>query len=163
MRISADLFTQMRVALQWQRGQDHTELAKTRMPPIRNDLTSASAFRLATLGGAEAIHMEDQLGTIEPGKLADIVILSADTSINLAGAIDPIQGYVFWAKGEDVENVMVNGEWVKKGGKLVKVRWEDVAGRLKEAIKSVEARRKKGVEEEAAYNEGLRAFGCVTQ
>lgn len=153
----------MRIALQWQRGQNHALLAQSRKPPLRNDLTSASAFRLATLGGAEAIHQEDKLGTIEPGKLADIVIIDAEKSMNLAGAVDPIQGYVFWAKGEDVQSVLVNGEWVKRDGKLTKVRWEDVAEQFKDAVKSVESRRKKGEEAEKAYDQALLARGCVTQ
>lgn len=107
--------------------------------------------------------MEDKLGTIERGKLADIVIINADDSINLAGMINPFQGYVFWVKGEDVESVMVNGEWVKRAGKLVKVRWEDVVGRLRVAARNVEGRRRSRAEEEAAYVGALKAFGCTTQ
>lgn len=39
-----------------------------------------------------------------------------------------------------MESVMVNGEWVKGGGKLVKVKWEDIISEYREAVKSVDSR-----------------------
>ncbi|KAF9066113.1 Metallo-dependent hydrolase [Rhodocollybia butyracea] len=161
---SADLFTQMRVALQWQRGHDHAILASSSgTAPLYHKYSSASAFRLATLGGAEALHLEHKLGTIEPGKLADIVVISVDDSINLAGTIDPFQGYVFWTKGEDVTDVMINGEWVKRDGALTKVKWGDVVGDLRKAIKGVEDRRASPAEEKMIYEATCKQMGCAVQ
>ncbi|KZS87886.1 Metallo-dependent hydrolase [Sistotremastrum niveocremeum HHB9708] len=158
----ADLFTQMRFALQWQRGHVNEVLAAQGKSPLFTPHSSASAFRLATLGGAEAIHKEASLGSIEKGKLADIVIIDAEDSINLAGAIDPFQALVFWAKSEDVESVIIAGEWVKRGRKLTKVDWKDVVGPLKEAVKKVEERRQQDGGN-ADYLQVNEEMGCATQ
>ena len=45
---------------------------------VESGLTPAAALAAATINGAEALHQKEQLGTIEPGKLADLVILTAD-------------------------------------------------------------------------------------
>lgn len=152
----------MRFALQWARGHENELLAQQGLSPLFTPYSSASAFRLATLGGAEAIHKEASLGSIEKGKLADIVIVDAEDSINLAGAVDPFQAMVFWAKSEDVESVLINGEWVKRDRKLVKVDWKEVVGPLKEAVKSVESRRKSDGGK-ADYLQVNEEMGCATQ
>lgn len=103
-----------------------------------NTYTCASAFRLATLGGAECVNMADRIGSIEPGKLADIVLYDA-LSPNLAGCSDPFRGIAIHATGQDVEWVIVNGKVVKKAGRLTPVTtasgiedWLAVAKRLRE-------------------------------
>ena len=97
------------------------------------------AFRLATLGGAEALNLANSIGTIEVGKKADIVVLDAN-SVNLAGIRDPFKGIVFHATDADVELVMVNGEIVKKDGKLTKVEWAPVAKELRERADAIRER-----------------------
>lgn len=99
---------------------------------------SADAFRLATLGGAEALHRSHELGTLEIGKLADLNIFDADSSFNLAGAADPFQAIVFWAGAEDVGGVMIGGEWVKRDGEFVNVEWKDVRREFVEGARSVQ-------------------------
>ncbi len=120
----------MRFALQWARGHDHERIhVNKETPPFKNKYSSADAFRLGTLGGAEALNLAHLIGTVEVGKRADLVIFDAD-SVNLAGADDPITGVVFHASSEDVEYVLVDGEIVKKKGKLVR-DWAPVAKELK--------------------------------
>ncbi|KAI0355304.1 Metallo-dependent hydrolase [Trametes cingulata] len=136
---SGDLFTQMRIALQWARGHDHERIHLNKeTPPFHNKYSSADAFRLATLGGAEALGLDKLIGTIEVGKRADLVVFDAN-SVNLAGAADPIGGIVFHAASEDVEMVLVDGEIVKRGGKLVR-DWAPVAKELKKSADGVRER-----------------------
>ncbi len=107
--------------------------------------TSADAFRLATLGGAEALNLSQQIGSIQVGKKADIVIYDA-ASLNLAGIQDPIQGIVFHASNADIDVVFVDGEIVVdksypgkvklKGG----IEWKDVAKELRVRAEGLRAR-----------------------
>lgn len=63
-------------------ARQHEKVLKEGLkPPKHNKFTSADAFRLATLGGAECLNMSHLIGSIEVGKKADIVIFDA-TSAN---------------------------------------------------------------------------------
>lgn len=111
-------------------GRTHEKIYKTKQaPPLHNQYNSRDAFRLGTLGGAEALNMADQIGTIEVGKKADLLIFDAMTA-NLAGIRDPFQGIVFHASDADITTVLVDGEIVKKDGKLAKFEWATVAQEL---------------------------------
>lgn len=135
-----DIFTQMRFALQFDRGRTHEEIDKHGLvSPRNNKHHSADAFRLATLGGAEALNMQDIIGSIEVGKKADLVVFDTD-SVNLAGINDPISGITFHATNADVELVMVNGEIVKRDHKLTKVEWGPVGRELKQKTAEVRER-----------------------
>ncbi|TFK47410.1 Metallo-dependent hydrolase [Heliocybe sulcata] len=136
---SAEMFPAMRFALQWERGRMHEALAKDDQAARYNSLTAASAFRLATLGGAEVAGRSSDIGSIEAGKLADIVLYNAE-SINLAHCHDPFKGIVFHATAADVEWVIINGEIVKREGNLVRKNWEEVADALRRSIRAVQER-----------------------
>jgi 5-methylthioadenosine/S-adenosylhomocysteine deaminase len=78
------------------------------------DPTAASAhqvLRMATLGGARALHMEDRIGSLEPGKRADLTVLglSAPAALPL---FDPISYVVYSARSDAVETVIVEGKVV---------------------------------------------------
>ena len=138
---SGDIFTQMRVGLQWARGHEHARVRESgpeTKQPYKNKYNSADAFRLGTLGGAEVLNLAHLIGTVEVGKRADLVVFDA-TSVNLAGAEDPVAGVVFHAAGEDVEMVFVDGELVKKNFKLVQP-WVPVARELKQRADDVRKR-----------------------
>ena len=139
-------------------GMAHEKTRKSGVtPPLHNKFNSVDAFRLATLGGAEALNMADQIGTIEVGKKADIVIFDAN-SVNLAGIADPFQGVVFHASNADVDTVFVDGEILKRNGKLAKADWASVAKELRAA--TAEIRRKHPAEEvEAVWSEYYATLG----
>ncbi|EED80762.1 predicted protein [Postia placenta Mad-698-R] len=121
-------------------GRTHEEIDKHGLvSPRNNKHHSADAFRLATLGGAEALNMQDIIGSIEVGKKADLVVFDTD-SVNLAGINDPISGITFHATNADVELVMVNGEIVKRDHKLTKVEWGPVGRELKQKAAEVRER-----------------------
>ncbi|KAL1939984.1 hypothetical protein VTO73DRAFT_9319 [Trametes versicolor] len=138
---SGDIFTQMRVQLQWARGHDHERILAEKNPatrPFHNKYNCVDVFRLGTLGGAEALGLSQLIGTVEVGKRADLLVFDAN-SVNLAGAADPIGGVVFHASSEDIEMVFVDGEIVKRDRKLVR-EWAPVARELKEKADAVRAR-----------------------
>ncbi|EMD40540.1 hypothetical protein CERSUDRAFT_91268 [Gelatoporia subvermispora B] len=137
---SGDIFTQMRMTLQWTRARGHEQVHLSgQTAPKYNEWNSADAFRLGTLGGAEAVNLQHLIGTVEVGKKADLVVFDT-SSVNLAGIVDPFQGVVFHATGEDVELVMVDGEIVKRNGKLTKANWTEVARELRQRAQHIRER-----------------------
>ena len=71
----------------------------------------------ATIGGARAFMMEDRIGTLSPGKKADIVMLRAH-DINMAPVYDPVYSIVEIAGPGNVDTVIIDGVVRKKDGKL---------------------------------------------
>jgi formylmethanofuran dehydrogenase subunit A len=121
-------------------GRTHEKIYKSKQkPPMHNEYNSRDAFRLGTLGGAEALNLADQIGSIEVGKKADLLVFDAMTA-NLAGIRDPFHGIVFHASDADIAMVMVDGEIVKRDGKLTKFEWAKVARELMDSADAVRQR-----------------------
>ncbi|KAA2259474.1 amidohydrolase family protein [Solihabitans fulvus] len=81
-------------------------------------LTAAEILQLATIDGATALGLADRIGSLQPGKQADLVLLHADAP-NLAGAThDPIGAVVTAAHPGNVSTVLVAGTPVKQAGRL---------------------------------------------
>lgn len=101
-------------------------------------LTPADLLRMATLDGAVALGLGDQVGSLKVGKQADLVLLRAD-DVNLAGAHDPIGAVVSAAHPGNVDTVLVAGKIVKRSGLLLNHDLADVRGRAREAAEYVTA------------------------
>jgi cytosine/adenosine deaminase-related metal-dependent hydrolase len=81
-------------------------------------LSAREALRMATIGGARVLHREDEIGSIEVGKAADLIAFDLE-DIAFAGAhADPVAAVVHCA-ADRVDFAMVNGEWRVRGGRLV--------------------------------------------
>jgi len=65
-------------------------------------------LEMATIGGARAIGMQDKLGTIEPGKLADIVLINLD-GVHMVPNNNHVSDLVYAGCGTDVDTVIVDG------------------------------------------------------
>jgi cytosine/adenosine deaminase-related metal-dependent hydrolase len=91
-------------------------------------VTARDVVRMATVEGARALGMEDRLGSLEAGKLADITHLSGD-STRLAYVHDPYQQLVYSAAPGDVANVWVNGRRVVSERRLATVDESEVVTR----------------------------------
>ncbi|KAE8442526.1 hypothetical protein EG329_003241 [Mollisiaceae sp. DMI_Dod_QoI] len=136
---SGDLFSAMRICLQMQRARDNHELASRDKIPKRLQATVDQVLYMATLGGAEAIHRESEIGSIEVGKRADIVLISTDSPCMVASG-NPAAALVLHASPSDVESVIINGELVKENGKLVRVDWPSLKRELEENMEELEER-----------------------
>jgi 5-methylthioadenosine/S-adenosylhomocysteine deaminase len=98
------------------------------------DPTAAPApavLEMATLGGARALGMEDQLGSLEQGKRADLVVVGLEAA-RLHPLYDPVSHVVYAAKGADVRHVVVEGRVVMRDRKVLTL---DEAAVLAEADK----------------------------
>jgi cytosine/adenosine deaminase-related metal-dependent hydrolase len=75
---------------------------------------------MATMGGARAIHMEDKIGSIETGKLADIIIIETK-STNMLPMYDPYSVIVYSSNASNVDTVIVNGKVLVENRSLINV------------------------------------------
>jgi cytosine/adenosine deaminase-related metal-dependent hydrolase len=112
-----DLFSEMRLALAAERSRANAPaLARGEQVPTV-ELHQRDMLRLATIDGARVWHLEDEIGTLTPGKQADIAIIDM-RSPHLDGFGDPVAVMVLGAGPADVETVIVGGDVVKRDGVL---------------------------------------------
>jgi cytosine/adenosine deaminase-related metal-dependent hydrolase len=78
---------------------------------------SREALEWTTINGANAFRMDGQIGTLSPGKKADIVMINAN-DVNMAPVHDPVYSIVEIAGAGNVDTVIIDGVTRKKGGKL---------------------------------------------
>ena len=81
-------------------------------------LSARTALEMATIGGARVIGQEKRLGSLEPGKLADLLIVRMDQP-RQTPMYDPISHLVYVTRGDDVETTIVNGRVLMRGGKVL--------------------------------------------
>lgn len=115
--VGGDLFGAMRTALALARGAAHEAALAMGETLDRVPLTAADVLAMATIEGARAIGLDDRVGSLEPGKQADVLVLRADAP-NLAPLSDPVAATVLAAGVQNVDAVMVAGRWVKRDGRL---------------------------------------------
>ncbi len=112
---------------------------------FRNDAQACparQALQMATTGGACALGLQDEIGSIQPGKKADLVALSLDQP-HLSPLYDPISHIVYAARGADVRHVWVDGRLVVKDRQVLTVKESGVisdAKRMGERIFSFKSR-----------------------
>jgi 5-methylthioadenosine/S-adenosylhomocysteine deaminase len=113
-----DLFSEMRLALAAERSRANaTVVSADKMAPSV-ELHQRDMLRLATLDGARVWGLEGEVGSLRPGKQADIAVIDL-RSPHLDGFGDPVAVMVLGAGPADVETVIVGGDIVKRNGKLV--------------------------------------------
>ncbi|MGL4868105.1 MAG: amidohydrolase [Cetobacterium sp.] len=100
----------------------------------RTIMTPDIVVRMATIGGAKALNMDDKIGSIETGKLADIIIVETD-SPNMIPNYNPFATLVFQANSSNVSTTIVNGKIVVEDKKLKTYDTE----KNKKQIKEIEA------------------------
>jgi cytosine/adenosine deaminase-related metal-dependent hydrolase len=116
--ISGDMLTVARMALASQRALDN-EAARDRTGqlPASSTLSCMDALSWITVRGAEALGLEDQIGSITPGKQADLVLIRAD-GIGMRPLHDPASAVILQAGTAEVDTVLVAGAFRKRHGKL---------------------------------------------
>jgi cytosine/adenosine deaminase-related metal-dependent hydrolase len=116
--ISGDMFTVMRMALQPQRMLDNQVVAKNTKAPAQSlSITPREALRWATIDSARAMGLENKIGSLKPGKQADITMLNGK-DLNLFPVNNPIETVVFHANAGNVDTVLVAGKILKQNKKL---------------------------------------------
>jgi 5-methylthioadenosine/S-adenosylhomocysteine deaminase len=116
--IGGDMFAAMRVALALQRGADHNEALSRGETLEHVRFTARDVLEMATIDSAAACGLDDRIGSLEPGKQADIVVLRADRP-GLFPLINPVGAAALAAGVHNVDTVFVAGRVVKRNGRLV--------------------------------------------
>lgn len=114
-KCAGDMFTQMRMLFGYYRswvGGGHSRLEQ---PPA---VTLRDVLEFATIEGARALGLDHRIGSITPGKQADLVFVRA-TDLNLVPVSDPVAAVVLAAHEGNVDAVMVGGRFLKRDGRMV--------------------------------------------
>ncbi|KAJ7230096.1 hypothetical protein GGX14DRAFT_507970 [Mycena pura] len=156
---SIDMIGQMRIWLQSTRLGLYQETLDRFKIPSNTPMTVRQAFLLGTRNGGLALKRPD-LGVLRVGAKADVLVFSTD-AIGLIGWSDPVAAIVLHSNVADIEDIYLDGELVKKGGKL-KVDWqgEGFADRLRDsAVKFRDAFAKTNI---AAFEAGVKGLRGLT-
>ncbi|RWA98509.1 MAG: hypothetical protein EOQ39_33350 [Mesorhizobium sp.] len=98
----------------------------------RDALSFEEALEIATVGGARAVGMQDVVGSLEPGKRADIVIRSPDVP-EMQPGVDPVQAIMFSAGSKGVDTVIVDGRIIIENGRSTLVDEERIYALARES------------------------------
>jgi 5-methylthioadenosine/S-adenosylhomocysteine deaminase len=141
-----DMFTQMRSCFALQRAlknQEHLFHFEIPDPGLEEHraklLTVRDVLKLATVGGARANGLDSKVGTLTPGKEADVVLLDA-TRINVAPFNNATGAVVLGMDSSNVDSVLVAGKFVKRNGRLVGVNVDRLLRRAQTAHDALMAR-----------------------
>jgi cytosine/adenosine deaminase-related metal-dependent hydrolase len=117
--ISGDMFTVARMALASQRAFDNEASKRTAGKlPDTTSITTREALAWITVEGARMLKMEDRIGTLAPGKQADLVVIRAD-DLNMCPVHDAVTSVVTQTSLANVESVMIAGQWRKRDGRML--------------------------------------------
>jgi cytosine/adenosine deaminase-related metal-dependent hydrolase len=127
--VPGEMFTQMRTALVHERILAHTDSPDDAFAPT---LTHRDVLEFATIEGARACALDDRVGSLAPGKQADLVLLET-RAVNTAPVIDPAATIVAFADTSNVDSVFVAGRAVKRNGRLLGAELDRIFERLDES------------------------------
>jgi 5-methylthioadenosine/S-adenosylhomocysteine deaminase len=109
-------------------------------------VSAPTAVDMATIGGARALGMDKQIGSLEAGKRADLIIVGMSAA-RQTPMYDPISHLVYVTRGDDVQTTIVNGKVLMKNRKMLTL---DEAAILRDArawaekVKAAVTSQKKG-------------------
>jgi 5-methylthioadenosine/S-adenosylhomocysteine deaminase len=86
-------------------------------------LDAPTVFRMATLQGAKALGIDKRVGSLEPGKKADVIVIDTRKP-HLTPMYNPISHVVYAARGSDVSTSIINGRVMMENGKLLSLDLE---------------------------------------
>ena len=120
-----DMFTEMRTA---------TLIQKARRGP--QTLPAPDVLRMATIEGARALGLDREIGSVEVGKLADLILIKADR-LHTAPRPDPVSTVVYAATASDVETVIIDGRAVMREGRLLTMSEQEVIANAGEQFRAI--------------------------
>ena len=123
-----DMFQEMRLAALLQKSLDGPEA----MP-------AATVLEMATLGGARALGLDREIGSLEVGKRADVIMVNP-RELHSTPHADPISSLVYSAQSSDVETCLVDGRVLMKNKELLTMDRERILTDSQEQFKRLAAR-----------------------
>jgi cytosine/adenosine deaminase-related metal-dependent hydrolase len=128
--LAGDMMGVARIALGMQRALDNAESRRRigTIPPT-STIPVRQALSWITIEGAKMLGLDHRIGSLAPGKQADITLIDA-RALHLQPLHDPAATVVMQAGRGDVEAVMIAGRFVKRGGRLQAGGLDEKLGRL---------------------------------
>jgi cytosine/adenosine deaminase-related metal-dependent hydrolase len=128
--IGGDMFTVARMALAAQRALDNAaERVRSGGIPATSTVPAAEAFDWITTRGAAMLGAGDRIGSLTPGKQADIAVMSLGP-LAMWPVHDPVATVVMQGTGARVRDVLVAGSFAKRDGKLLRTDIDAIRHRL---------------------------------
>jgi 5-methylthioadenosine/S-adenosylhomocysteine deaminase len=94
-------------------------------------MPSPTVLEMATLGGARVLGMEEEIGSLEAGKKADVIVLELNRP-HLQPMYNPVSHLVYSATGADVRDVIIDGKLVMENRNLLTLDEEEILEQAKE-------------------------------
>lgn len=126
---NTDMFAHMRLLTDM-------ECARSRDPL---SVSARRVLEVATINGARDLGLADRVGSLRPGKRADLILVRT-TDLNMAPLGDPVNAIVHSAQPYNVDTVVVDGRILKRGGKLTALDTEQVMREAAELLAEVRKR-----------------------
>jgi cytosine/adenosine deaminase-related metal-dependent hydrolase len=133
--LSGDMLTAARITLSHQRALDNIAARNAGGIGGKNRVRTRDALAWITIEGARMLGQEDAIGSLVPGKQADLVMIST-RSLNMQPVHDPVSAVVMHANQSNIDSVMVAGNWRKRHGRLM----HDDVGAVMEALQRTSSR-----------------------
>jgi cytosine/adenosine deaminase-related metal-dependent hydrolase len=115
--VPSDMFNQMRSVLALQRAMASAE--------EKSPVSAREVLEWATVEGARANGLDSKVGSLTPGKKADLIMLRTDL-MNVTPLNDPVMAVVSGMDTSNVDTVMIGGRFMKRHGELLHVDWPAV-------------------------------------
>ena len=100
-------------------------------------LDSEESIRMATIKGAEALGLDDEIGTIEVGKKADIILIDTAAANMTPDSSSLSSNVVYSANGSNVDTTICNGKILMENKKLTTLDEEEIYAKARQAIKEL--------------------------
>ena len=97
-------------------------------------LTSDEALAMGTINGARALGMEDEIGTIEVGKKADLILIDTNNANMVPNSSNLSSNIIYSANGSNVDTTICNGQILMENRKLTTLNEQDIYKKAKEAL-----------------------------
>ena len=133
------MFAAMRATLNADRAKTHDEAHERNETLTNHFLRAEDVVDYATRGGAKALGLDSAIGSVEPGKKADLVLVKNDNSPVGFPLLHPYGHVVYQAGRGDVHTVLVNGQVVKHDHKLVGVDLAAAKAKIASTIEYLKA------------------------
>jgi 5-methylthioadenosine/S-adenosylhomocysteine deaminase len=129
---SSNLFGVLKLARDCENAQAESEFK----------MTARKALELGTIEGARSMGMDDVIGSLKPGKRADLIAINPN-ALNMAVVTDPAHLVLEATGPENVDTVVVDGRILKRGGQLVALNTPEVIAGARVALAGVRERAKR--------------------
>lgn len=116
--VGADMITQLRVGLAQTHGV-HNELVNIKgEEPSLGIFNAKRALEMGTIDGAHALKLGHEIGSLKPGKKADLIMIATDQH-RTAPLYDPYNYILMNVNAGNIDHVMIDGQWKKRDGRLL--------------------------------------------